>query len=60
MIYYCNFPLAMMLNHSRQLSEDFAEFRPIKDMVITVPPYTTQAERRAILRSADLVGIKVS
>ena len=50
----------MMLNHSRQLSEDFAEFRPIRDMVITVPPYSTQAERRAILRAADLVGIKVS
>ncbi|KAI6650452.1 Hypoxia up-regulated protein 1 isoform X2 [Oopsacas minuta] len=51
--------LAMMLNHSRQLSEDFAEYHPIKDIVLTVPPYFTQAQRRALLRSADLVGIKV-
>lgn len=32
---------------------------PIGDTVITVPAFFNQAERRAVLRSADLAGLKV-
>ncbi|KAG9482532.1 hypoxia up-regulated protein 1 isoform X2 [Eleutherodactylus coqui] len=50
--------LAMMLNYSRGLAEEFAE-QPIKDTVITVPAFFNQAERRAILQAAKLAGLKV-
>lgn len=33
--------------------------QPISEAVITVPPYFNQAERRAMLRAADLAGLKV-
>ena len=33
--------------------------QPISEAVITVPPYFNQAERRAMLRAADLSGLKV-
>lgn len=33
--------------------------QPITEAVITVPPYFNQAERRAMLRAADLAGLKV-
>lgn len=49
---------AMMLNHTREIAEAFAE-QPIKDAVITVPPFFSQAERRAVLQSAKLVGLNV-
>ncbi|CAH2319598.1 hypoxia up-regulated 1 isoform X2 [Pelobates cultripes] len=50
--------LGMMLNYSRSLSEEFAE-QPVKDLVITVPVFFNQAERRAVLRAAQLAGLKV-
>ncbi|XP_075046721.1 hypoxia up-regulated protein 1 isoform X2 [Mixophyes fleayi] len=50
--------LAMMLNYSRSLAEDFAE-QPVKDIVITVPAFFNQAERRAVLQAAQLAGLKV-
>ncbi|XP_067826945.1 hypoxia up-regulated protein 1 [Heptranchias perlo] len=50
--------LGMVLNYSRSLAQDFAE-QPIKDLVITVPVYFNQAERRAILQAAQMVGLKV-
>ncbi|XP_018421665.1 PREDICTED: hypoxia up-regulated protein 1 isoform X1 [Nanorana parkeri] len=50
--------LAMMLNYSRSLAEEFAE-QPIKDAVITVPAFFNQAERRAVLQAAKLGGLKV-
>ncbi|KAG8434607.1 hypothetical protein GDO86_012831 [Hymenochirus boettgeri] len=50
--------LAMMLNYSRSLAEEFAE-QVIKDVVITVPAFFNQAERRAVLHSAQLAGLKV-
>ncbi len=33
--------------------------QPISEAVITVPPFFNQAERRAMLRAADLAGLKV-
>ncbi|PIO28662.1 hypothetical protein AB205_0007910, partial [Aquarana catesbeiana] len=50
--------LAMMLNYSRSLAEEFAE-QSIKDTVITVPAFFNQAERRAVLQAAKLAGLKV-
>ncbi|XP_063799542.1 hypoxia up-regulated protein 1 [Pseudophryne corroboree] len=50
--------LAMMLNYSRSLAEEFAE-QPVKDIVITVPAFFNQAERRAVLQAAQLAGLKV-
>ncbi|KAM3921296.1 hypoxia up-regulated protein 1 isoform 1-T2 [Leptodactylus fuscus] len=50
--------LGMVLNYSRILAEEFAE-QPIKDIVITVPAFFNQAERRAVLQAAKLAGLKV-
>ncbi|XP_076438397.1 hypoxia up-regulated protein 1-like isoform X3 [Babylonia areolata] len=50
--------LGMMLEKAREYAQDFAE-QTIKDAVITVPPYYSQAERRAVITAAELVGINV-
>ncbi|CAL9686034.1 unnamed protein product [Knipowitschia caucasica] len=50
--------LGMKLNYSRVLAQDFAE-QPIKDVVITVPAFFNQAERRAVLQAAQMAGLKV-
>ncbi|XP_055082797.1 hypoxia up-regulated protein 1 isoform X2 [Periophthalmus magnuspinnatus] len=50
--------LGMMLNYSRVLAQDFAE-QPIKDVVITVPAFFNQAERRAVIQAAQMAGLKV-
>ncbi|XP_026797716.2 hypoxia up-regulated protein 1 isoform X1 [Pangasianodon hypophthalmus] len=50
--------LGMVLNYSRGLAEDFAE-QIIKDVVITVPAFFNQAERRAVLQAAQMAGLKV-
>ncbi|XP_044525559.1 LOW QUALITY PROTEIN: hypoxia up-regulated protein 1 [Gracilinanus agilis] len=50
--------LGMVLNYSRSLAEDFAE-QPIKDVVITVPAFFNQAERRAVLQAARMADLKV-
>ncbi|XP_051494331.1 hypoxia up-regulated protein 1 [Apus apus] len=50
--------LGMVLNYSRGLAEEFAE-QPIKDVVITVPAYFNQAERRAVLHAARMADLKV-
>uniref|UniRef100_A0ABM5EQR3 Hypoxia up-regulated protein 1 n=1 Tax=Pogona vitticeps TaxID=103695 RepID=A0ABM5EQR3_9SAUR len=50
--------LGMVLNYSRTLAEDFAE-QPIKGVVITVPAYFNQAERRAVLHAAKMADLKV-
>ncbi|XP_065906484.1 hypoxia up-regulated protein 1-like isoform X2 [Dysidea avara] len=48
----------MIFNSSRQFAEDYAE-QSIKDVVITVPPFFTMAQRKAILLAAELVGLTV-
>ncbi|CAB4005469.1 hypoxia up-regulated 1-like, partial [Paramuricea clavata] len=50
--------LGMVLNNSREIAEKFAD-QPIKDIIITVPPFFTQAERRAVQRAASMVGLNV-
>ena len=48
--------MAMILSHARDIGVSFTE-QKIKDVVITVPAYFSQAERRALLQSA---GKKIS
>ncbi|KAG7483585.1 hypothetical protein MATL_G00039940 [Megalops atlanticus] len=50
--------LGMVLNYSRALAQDFAE-QTIKDVVITVPAFFNQAERRTVLQAAQMAGLKV-
>lgn len=48
-----------MLNYTRASCEEFANFYPTKDVVLTVPPYYTQSQRRALLRAAELGEVNV-
>uniref|UniRef100_A0A5K3FSG9 Hypoxia up-regulated protein 1 n=2 Tax=Mesocestoides corti TaxID=53468 RepID=A0A5K3FSG9_MESCO len=50
--------LAMFLKYVKKTAETFADSE-LKTAVITVPSYFTQAERRALLRSASLANIEV-
>jgi hypoxia up-regulated 1 len=50
--------LAMILDYARDLAADFSE-QSIDAAVITVPAYFGQAERKAVLRSAEIANIKV-
>lgn len=50
--------LAMQLEKAKQYAETFAD-QPVKDAVLTVPAYFTQAERRAVLLAAELSGLNV-
>ncbi|KAK9285864.1 hypothetical protein L1049_025065 [Liquidambar formosana] len=49
---------AMVLSYALNLAE-FHSKVPIKDVVIAVPPYFGQAERRGMLQAAQLAGINV-
>lgn len=50
--------LAMVLSYAAGLAELHAKV-PVKDVVISVPPYFGQAERRGVLQAAQLAGINV-
>ncbi|XP_010047919.2 heat shock 70 kDa protein 17 [Eucalyptus grandis] len=50
--------VAMILGYAARLAE-FHSKVPIKDMVISVPPYFGQAERKGLLQAAQLAGINV-
>lgn len=50
--------LAMVLSYGMSLAESHAGI-PVKDAVISVPPYFGQAERRGVLQAAQLAGINV-
>ncbi|XP_020596577.1 heat shock 70 kDa protein 17 [Phalaenopsis equestris] len=50
--------LAMILRYGMGLAESHTR-SPIKDAVISVPPYFGQAERRGVLQAAQLAGINV-
>ncbi|XP_052178130.1 heat shock 70 kDa protein 17 [Diospyros lotus] len=49
---------AMVLGYALRLAEFHAKV-PIKDTVITVPPYFGQAERKGLLQAAQLAGMNV-
>jgi hypoxia up-regulated 1 len=48
----------MVLKKAREYASDFAE-QPVDSAVITVPPYFTQSERRAVKRACELANIKL-
>ncbi|KAF5463574.1 hypothetical protein F2P56_019477 [Juglans regia] len=50
--------LAMILGYAVNLAE-FHSKVPVKDAVITVPPYFGQAERRGLLQAAKMAGVNV-
>ena len=50
--------ISMVLSKAKTFAEDSSK-QVINDCVITVPPYFTQAERRAVLLAADLAKLKV-
>ncbi|KAF8413502.1 hypothetical protein HHK36_001492 [Tetracentron sinense] len=50
--------VAMLLSYGLNLAE-FHSKVPVKDVVITVPPYFGQAERKGLLQAAQLAGINV-
>ncbi len=50
--------MAMILEHAKSIGETYTE-QKIKDVVLTVPVYFNQAERRALLDAADLAGVNV-
>ena len=50
--------LGMVLSKCKDYAQDFAR-QPVREAVITVPPYFNQAERRAVLNAAELADIKV-
>ncbi|KAF4399831.1 heat shock 70 kDa protein 17 [Cannabis sativa] len=50
--------VAMVLSYAANLAEFHAKV-PVKDAVITVPPYFGQAERKGLVQAAQLAGINV-
>ena len=50
--------LSILLTKQREDAEAIAE-EPIKDVVITVPPFWAQDERQALLDAAELAGMNV-
>lgn len=50
--------LAMILGYASNLAEFHAKI-PVKDMVISVPPYFGQAERRGLIQASQLAGVNV-
>ncbi|KAL1194655.1 Heat shock 70 kDa protein 17 [Cardamine amara subsp. amara] len=50
--------LAMVLGYASNLAEFHARI-PVKDMVVSVPPYFGQAERRGLIQASQLAGVNV-
>ncbi|KAK1304589.1 Heat shock 70 kDa protein 17 [Acorus calamus] len=50
--------VAMVLRYGLSLAESHVK-GPVKDAVVTVPPWFGQAERRGLLQAAQLAGINV-
>ncbi|KAF1314634.1 Hsp70-like protein, partial [Globisporangium splendens] len=50
--------VAMVFSHARQITDAFAE-APVKDWVITVPTFFSQAQRQAMLDAAEISGVRV-
>lgn len=48
----------MLLQKAREFAQNSA-YQAINEVVITVPGYFNQAERKAILQAAELSGLKV-
>lgn len=50
--------IAQLLQKAKEFAENSAQ-QPINEMVLTVPGFFNQAERKALLQSAELAGIKI-
>ncbi|KAI9910027.1 hypothetical protein PsorP6_011204 [Peronosclerospora sorghi] len=50
--------LAMVFTHARQITDTFAEV-PVRDWVVTVPTFFSQAQRQALLDAAEISGVRV-
>ncbi|EDQ91732.1 uncharacterized protein MONBRDRAFT_31181 [Monosiga brevicollis MX1] len=50
--------VAMILEHANELASEYAE-QPISSHIIIIPPFFSQAERRALLSAAELAGLNV-
>ncbi|KAH7485357.1 Heat shock 70 kDa protein 17 [Phytophthora ramorum] len=50
--------VAMVFAHARQITNTFAE-APVKDWVLTVPTFFSQAQRQALLDAAEISGVRV-
>ncbi len=48
----------MLLGKAREFAVESAR-QPINDVVLTVPGYFNQAERRAMMIAAEMAGLKV-
>ena len=48
----------MIVEKAKIIGEKFAE-QPISEAVVTVPPFFTQVERRAMYRAVEMSGLKV-
>jgi len=60
MVYSAEELLAMVLEKAKSYAEMAAgDNKKIKEAVLTVPPYFTQAERKSLIQSAQLAGLKV-
>ncbi|POM59965.1 Hsp70-like protein [Phytophthora palmivora] len=50
--------VAMVFAHARQITDTFAEAN-VKDWVLTVPAFFSQAQRQAMLDAAEISGVRV-
>eukprot|EP00554_Chaetoceros_debilis_P015982 CAMPEP_0194125220 /NCGR_PEP_ID=MMETSP0150-20130528/59348_1 /TAXON_ID=122233 /ORGANISM="Chaetoceros debilis, Strain MM31A-1" /LENGTH=964 /DNA_ID=CAMNT_0038819017 /DNA_START=201 /DNA_END=3095 /DNA_ORIENTATION=+ len=51
--------VAMVLTHAKDITSAFGVKGDVKDCVLTVPSFSTQHERRALLDAAKLAGLNV-
>ncbi|RLN47638.1 hypothetical protein BBJ29_007699 [Phytophthora kernoviae] len=57
-IYQAEELVAMVFTHARQITDTFAE-AAVKDWVVTVPAFFSQAQRQALLDAAEISGVRV-
>lgn len=50
--------VAMVFTHAREITDAFAEAK-VRDWVVTVPVFFSQAQRQAVLDAAELAGVRV-
>ena len=49
----------MILTHAKHIAEDYTEQKPLRDIVLTVPAFFNQAERRALKGAVELAGLNL-
>ena len=49
----------MILTNAKHQAEEYTGQKPIRDVVLTVPAFFNQAERRALSRAAELGGLNL-